>query len=479
MALLPSRVERYHVATKYDPETLGALPAPDPAAQPPAFKTWHQARALALPRSLGLPTGEPGRALDAAALGRVLLHTYGVTAVGKAPGTTHLFRAAPSAGGLYPSELYVATRRVAGVPPGIHAYLAREHALVACWDGDFGPELARYAFEHPALERAEAVLIVTAMPKRGSWRYGDRAYRRVLLDAGHLLGNAALAATCEGRVLVPIGDFADDAVDGLLLLDPEQEVTLALAALGPSRDVRESLRSPAVRDADEPETGAWIRAAHDAARIRERTEALPPYEVPDAPPPGPEVALADAPLEPGAPVLEAIRRRRSTRAFRRGTLPLADVGRVLAHAYRAPEGAAGFARDALTTWLVVAAVEGLAAGVYRYESAHHVLRLARAGDPRRMLQHATLGQELGGEAACTIVHTCDLPAAVARYGERAYRYVHLDAGLLGERLDLAALRLGHGASGIGGFFDDDVARLVGVPTTHAIVYLTVLGLPAT
>jgi hypothetical protein len=76
-----------------------------------------------------------------------------------------------------------------------------------------------------------------------------------------------------------------------------------------------------------------------------------------------------------------------------------------------------------------------------------------------------------------VFHTADLAEAVAHMGDRAYRYLHLDAGMLGERLDLAALDESCGASGIGGFFDDRITDLLGIPPEQAVVYVTTLGIP--
>src|SRR5262245_26005547 len=117
----PSLAERFHEATKYTPERLGRHPGLDPSRQPPPFKPWHEVSPLALPRAQGPGAGPSPGPLDAARLGRLLLHTYGVTAIRRMQGATHYFRASPSAGGLYPTELYVAVRHVPGVPDGIHA----------------------------------------------------------------------------------------------------------------------------------------------------------------------------------------------------------------------------------------------------------------------------------------------------------------------------------------------------------------------
>ena len=64
-----------------------------------------------------------------------------------------------------------------------------------------------------------------------------------------------------------------------------------------------------------------------------------------------------------------------------------------------------------------------------------------------------------------------------RYGDRAYRYTHLDAGHIGQRMNLAAVGCGIGVSGIGGFFDEDINDLLELSSSSITVYLTVLGLP--
>ena len=98
-----------------------------------------------------------------------------------------------------------------------------------------------------------------------------------------------------------------------------------------------------------------------------------------------------------------------------------------------------------------------------------------------VLQRILRDGERGEPRALVLVPTPELAVqvseAVRRYGDRAYRYVHLDAGYLGERLNLAAVRQGLGASGIGGFFDDEVNGVLGLPEREAVVYLTTLGVP--
>lgn len=475
----PSLSERYQHATNYTPASVQGHPGLDFSRQPSTFKTWHQARRVVLERE---GDAGPSDTLDRRRLGRLLHHTYGVTLVREVPGMSMHYRAAPSAGGLYPTELYVAVRGVDGVPDGLFAYDAPEHALVVCWEGDFTADLRSIVFDHPAAEAARVVLIATGLYERSAWRYGDRAYRRVLLDAGHVLGNAVVAGAADDLTVVPLTDFHDERLEGLLLLDPAREGALAVAPVleGAAPAQRPpSLRSPILREHDEPEDGGWIAAVHAAGRMDAARPAERPF-LPSDLPDGAAPAVALPPIPTGADdprtLLETIRRRRSTRLFMPAPVALEHVGRVLAAAY--PDDASRLAADVLETFVVSAGVEGLPDGVHRHDARAHALTPVRFGNPRDALHSCCLWQELGRDCAFAVIHTVDLGAAVERYGERVYRRVHLDAGLIGQRLNLAALRVGLGASGIGGFFDEHLAGLLGCESDRAIVYVTTIGVPA-
>ena len=120
---------------------------------------------------------------------------------------------------------------------------------------------------------------------------------------------------------------------------------------------------------------------------------------------------------------------------------------------------------------------GLEEGCYYYAPKAQELRQIRFKNFRRELHFLCLGQELGQNAAAVLFHTADLKSAVAEYGDRVYRYLHMDAGHLGQRLNLAAIRLNLGVSGIGGFFDDQVNEVLGIPSDEAVLYITTFGRP--
>ena len=126
---------------------------------------------------------------------------------------------------------------------------------------------------------------------------------------------------------------------------------------------------------------------------------------------------------------------------------------------------------------MVLGVNNLDTGCYYYDPAAATLRQVRFKHFRRELHHLCLEQPLGRDASVAIIHTANLKRAIERHCDRAYRYLHMDAGHLGQRLNLAATRLGLGVSGIAGFFDDQVNDVLGIPEDEAVLYITTIGVP--
>jgi len=117
-------------------------------------------------------------------------------------------------------------------------------------------------------------------------------------------------------------------------------------------------------------------------------------------------------------------------------------------------------------------------GVYRYWPEHARLELIRSGDQRVAAAGLSLGQDLAGNACVTFSMIADLDRAVRSHGDRGYRYVHFEAGAIGQRLYLAAEALGLGATGIGAFFDDEVHCYLNLASGQGqVVYHFAIGYP--
>ena len=161
-------------------------------------------------------------------LSRLVWATQGITA--KARGFD--FRVAPSAGALYPIETYIVVNRVEGLLPGIYHYSVKKTHLVLIREGVFGPELSRAALGQEILEEAACVFVWTAMVERSKWKYRERAYRYIYMDAGHIGQNLYLAATALGLGCCTVGALFDEEVDQLIGIDGESEISVYLGAVG-------------------------------------------------------------------------------------------------------------------------------------------------------------------------------------------------------------------------------------------------------
>ncbi|MEN3202715.1 MAG: SagB/ThcOx family dehydrogenase [Atribacterota bacterium] len=141
------------------------------------------------------------------------------------------FRTAPSAGALYPLELYLVAGQVEGLSPGVYRYLPEEHALYEVLSGDRREELFRVALFQQWIREAPVVLVLTAIYERTTRKYGERGIRYVHMEAGHAAQNVYLQAEALGLGAVVVGAFEDSGVQRILEL-PANERPLYLMPVG-------------------------------------------------------------------------------------------------------------------------------------------------------------------------------------------------------------------------------------------------------
>ncbi|MBD2444672.1 SagB/ThcOx family dehydrogenase [Dolichospermum sp. FACHB-1091] len=503
-----SIAQHYHDRTKYDPQTLASKSHNlDWAKQPVPFKEYKIGSDIDLKPYLEETAATFAHNQNAQwwwRLSQLLFHSYGLTAKMPSMGSAVYLRAAPSAGGLYPAEVYLVSRGTPLLPPGLYNYQCRTHSLMHFWESDVWQNLQEACFWHSSLESTQLAIITTAVFYRSAWRYEDRAYRRILLDTGHLLGNIQLAGNITDYRPYLIGGFVDKAVNDLLYIDQEQEGTTAVLALADLLDIRQNLPSgttalPSGTTTNYPSIpdGELLKYFHLQTEIPARTNGdlnLPTVQ--------PERSLEDkynfsfcekiptdtTPIFWGKNLSElanTIYKRRSTRAYSGDNLSFDQLKALLDFTYQ-PQNYSDqnldpnpdyFDLNLIETFIVVSGIQGLDTGCYYYAPKAQELRQIRFKNFRRELHFLCLGQELGRDAAAVLFHTADLKAAIAQYGDRVYRYLHTDAGILGQRLNLGAIRLNLGVSGIAGFFDDQVNDVLGIPIDEAVIYITTLGKP--
>jgi SagB-type dehydrogenase family enzyme len=201
----------------------GVKPIPLPA--PDSFQGLYTEKAIERRRSVRDYSGQP---LTLEQLSRLLYYTGGINA----ERWGYRLRAAPSAGALYPIEIYPVVHRVQGLEPGLYHYMVRDHALGLLRPGNLQGEITRHGLLQEFLGEANLVLVFTAIFQRLRWKYQSRTYRYALLEAGHLGQNVYLAATSMGLGACAVGAFLDDGLNAMLGVDGQDEAAVYMLAVG-------------------------------------------------------------------------------------------------------------------------------------------------------------------------------------------------------------------------------------------------------
>lgn len=458
-----SFAEHYHERTKYAPETLARKSQGlDWNTQPSPYKDYKIGTIYDLKPYLTEDVQSDRDGLLASRwrrLSRLLFCSYGLTArMSTVTGEDFYMRAAPSAGGLYPAELYLISAGTPLLSAGIYNYQPRTHSLIHFWqDNNVWSGLQQACFGHPALQNARMAIAITSVFYRSAWRYQDRAYRRIFLDTGHLLGNIDLASAVEDYQVSLIGGFADEAVNELLFLDKQVEGAIAIAPIldlqdeertGRGQESREpmtrsqtiskgmltALRSATVTSFPKLPDGTLLEYLHQSTQITEQPKVqqlvdgdlseidkaeIDKYNFPFCT----KVMMATESIHWGddLELLEnTILQRRSTRQYSGLKLELAELKAILDFTYQpqhyTDQGLDGnpdyFDLSLIETFVAVTGVEGLEEGCYYYAPKSQELRQIRFKNFREELHYLCLGQELGRDAGAVIFHTADLQKAV-------------------------------------------------------------------
>ncbi len=414
-----------------DPRVLRDLRTNDQSRFPWFFKRYSRPLSrVALPRILpstaapavavlaGTAQVAPG-VLDLAQLSRLLYLSAGVVRTGERPRGQFLFRAAGSAGGRFPLELYVAVPEGMKLPAGVHWYDPLDHALV-----EVGP---------PPRGDAPAV-VVTGVPWRTGWRYRERGYRHVYWDAGTMLAQLLAVADSAGLVARPHTGFPDAAVAALVGADRVHELPVAVVALGDGRPALDAAGAAAQGEVDAAPVEFPLVTA--AQRAGDSDTLGPPWE---------RGAPVDVPVEKTEPV-EAV-------VLARGSQRLMDPARGLPESLLRTCLRVALRGIDLPHWVAAHDVGGLAPGLYRWPDLSVPVR---SGPMRDEVCRVCMEQALAHDAAFVVIAADDVGALDARQ----YREAQLEAGLAEGRLHLAAYALGASATGMT-FVDGAIPAFLG------------------
>ena len=479
----------YHELTKHSAESLRRTQHYlDWANMPNPFRHYEGVPVLDLPADPPAPQisaleilegkiGNTGAGDVAGFLSQLMFYSASISATKRAPftGAIYSLRVNPSSGNLHPTEFHFCTRGLVDWSDGLYHYRPSSHMAEQRAVGDFGRKLVHTS--------APLIFVLTSIAWREAWKYRDRAYRYCLHDIGHAWQSLTLAARSVGCESFASGNFSDDRVAEACLLSADEWPMLIVGLHGSSIPVNNVDAVETVvfgghpnRLSEEQVPYALIERIHVATKLQ--TEATIPSLGQAKVSGRGEVSLPPH-VSTSRSFGEVVRTRRSALDFRGGygSISLSQLATLLSTTKERLFADFTTARF-VHLYLYVHRVEGLAPGVYRYWPEHAELEKIKAGDQRLAAAALSLGQDLAGNACVAFSMIGDFENAARSYGDRGYRYVHFEAGAIGQRMYLAAEALGLGATGIGAFFDEEVNRYLSLaPELGQVVYHFAIGHP--
>ena len=469
----------FHDATKLSYISL--------ANKPPLYKSYPGLPTVALPSEMPSPEAPtlpavggvmspPQGPLDLAALAQLLHYSAGLIrrSTLRSAGEVH-YRAAASAGALYPIELYVVCGDLPGLDAGVYHYSPAANSLSRLRSGDYRGNLADASAVHPAIAAAPATIVCSCVFWRSAWKYRERGYRYCYWDNGTILANMTATANALGQPAEIVAGFVDTEVDALLGLESSSEASFCLISIGSGSDSPAAVEHSGAAEGGElgverrteyPET----RALHEGSSIGETAEAAA-WRVSTPKREGRGEGWPES-----APLGATIAHRGSTRRFAREPMPIGRLEALLA-ASTSPISA-DYGGSLIDTYLIVNAAEVIAPGTYFYSPAKGELELLKEGEFREEAGHLCFEQALGADSSAVAFFLADLDGILSRFGNRGYRVAQLEAGIIGGRMYLSTHAMGLGATGMT-FYDDAVTAffsphaagkslmfLVGLGVTH-------------
>jgi len=497
----------YHEAVAHSRGRLPGLGL-DWANQPSTFKSYEGLELVPLSREVDLPevslweaanpVGE-GRLLSPEALSVVLFHAAGLTRSSARRGGEFFYRACPSAGALYPCEVYLAWPGASGLEAGLYHYDVGRHGLTRLRTGHPRPDDLGLP-ERSALP-GEAMFFVTAIYFRSAWKYRARAYRYLNLDAGHLVEGLALGLGAYKTPYRVELDFDDAAVADFLGVDPAREGCLTVVRFSVGEGASLTGQANSANPANPGNPASTVGPLPEKARMSSRcafSDDSPPelmaihvacQAVPErvVVAPSPERARLGSGLiwrempraqEPDERLrlFEAMSARSSRRAFAAAASPPGTMAKVLS-CLRGPLYPPGPhpGEDACAVGVLAGEQMRVQPGFAMLDRHGLSLGQRRDGNMRPVMAGVCLDQFWMREAGMHVLFFTDFNEIELSLGCRGYRASLQAAGRLGHRLWLAAVSLGLGACGVGAFFDGEAAELLGLPSGAALTYAIALG----
>lgn len=435
----------------------------------------------------------PAAPLSLSELSSILRCAYGITARQQMGRQTYLYRSAPSAGALYPVEIYIFNPGLPDLEAGLYYYDVPDFALRKL---PVKGSLEPYSPGKRSKTRASSPLsfIMSGIFFRSAWKYRKRAFRYVMLDVGHVIENLLLTL---GQVKT-YGSVRYDFDDGKLIsemgLDRHREACFALMDI----EITSTTKGDAIKSTKHQDQ-VQAKAIFKACRVSDREvtyeaieeintssanikrEGQQPHDSPlikfSEPDEWFQIAQGLGQLDQNLDFASVVQNRRSKRHFSPSPIPSGAFMHLLSivgsnpHFERNPEVYSIFT----AVGFLVGRIEGFDPGYYRISNDGQAYGLLKSGEFLNQMAGVCLDQSWLANAGVHFLFIANLKALDDYYGARGYRYVMMNAGRLGQRLYLGSTALNLGCCGIGALYDHEARELLCLSDDAYLLYLVAVG----
>lgn len=370
---------------------------------------------------------------------KMIYQSAGITAKKTYPGVEYYLRVNPSAGALYPNELYFQSRNNSDIEDGIYHYDSASNSIELLQEiSDDGIELY-LGFD---TKQNGFIFLVSSVYYRSSWKYKNRALRYCLLDAGHLLGTLEASAYCFSKSYEILYNFEKESLNSMFNFKNEEFFTAAfLMTLNTNKSVKRlDLSLEYVNPSGVFIENKFIEKAYKDSLYIDKKNL--------------EHNFANFNYNKEI-FQETILNRRSIREFTNGSMSKIEFEMIMKNITQSIKSDDD---QEVEIYYVVNRVKDMILGLYKDG------KIIKEGDYKDKAGYLCLEQDLGKSSAVTFFLTTS---------SKNYQSAYQKAGIIGHRLYLASNYLGYGCSGIGAYYDDEVCEFVG--ENSMVLYALAIG----
>ena len=435
-------------------------------------------------------------------IAEILFFTAGVTRSLQYDTDTIYMRAASATGALYPIELYLVCEDISGLKAGVYHFNPGDFSLTLLREGDYRLHLSEAAGDDTSIQTSPAVIVFSSIAWRNAWKYRDRSYRHWFWDSGVMAANllATVNSICL-RINFNVG-FFDDVVNRLVCVENRQEAVIALAPIGVGQSKKNTSNNNKEVGRAEisilkhetlplSEKGQveypMIWKIHEASNLQSKDEVKKWIDVDKIIKQNSttQASILDSiPLLPAnysndPPLSDIILLRGSSRRFARKPISFVQLCNILhSSATGIPLDFTKGGKVSITdAYFIANDVEGLPRGSYYFNRNSESLDLLKRDVHRDVSGYLCLWQSLFSDASIVFFLMTPLEQVIASYGNRGYRAVQFEAGIIAGKIYLAAYAQGIGASG-STFFDDAVTEFFSPHATDKSTMIAIgVGVP--